>query len=90
MALNGASHNIPGEKTGPVTDPPPPLSSEAKVAIHDSSSGDPIRQNEGGKDTSAAPVAPQPPTVGAVDGNGEGNTMKSDNKHKEDSGKAEN
>ncbi|KAK3675677.1 hypothetical protein LTR78_004318 [Recurvomyces mirabilis] len=50
MALNAASHNITGEKTGPVSGQPPPLSDEAKSAILDSANGDPKGHNAPGKD----------------------------------------
>ncbi|KAI9698483.1 MAG: Valine--tRNA ligase, mitochondrial [Candelina mexicana] len=50
MALNAASHNPMGEKTGPVTGAPPPLSDEVKNAIGGSATSDPIGQHEGGHD----------------------------------------
>ncbi|KAF2146525.1 uncharacterized protein K452DRAFT_294091 [Aplosporella prunicola CBS 121167] len=56
MALNHASHNIPGEKTGPATGPPPPVSSEAASAIVDASQKDAMGQHAPGQDE-AKPVA---------------------------------
>jgi valyl-tRNA synthetase len=50
MALNAASHNIPGEKTGPVTAAPPSLSAEAKGDILESASSDATGQSAPGKD----------------------------------------
>jgi len=40
MALNAASHNITGEKTGPVTGQPPPPSNDTKAAIMAAANGD--------------------------------------------------
>lgn len=50
MALNAASHNIPGEKTGPVSGQPPSLSSDAKDAILGASQQDATGQHAPGKD----------------------------------------
>ncbi|KAI4105861.1 MAG: hypothetical protein L6R37_002507 [Teloschistes peruensis] len=50
MALNAASHNSAGVKTGPVTEQPPQVSSEAVSDLLKSSEGDPMGQHQGGKD----------------------------------------
>ena len=50
MALNAASHNPPGIKTGPVTGPPPAASTETTAALLDAAKNDPIGQHEGGQD----------------------------------------
>ncbi|GAB7363834.1 hypothetical protein MBLNU230_g4399t1 [Neophaeotheca triangularis] len=50
MALNAASHNIPGEKTGPATGQPPPPSDDTKAALLDSAKGDAEGHNAPGKD----------------------------------------
>ncbi|KAL2357681.1 valyl-tRNA synthetase-like protein [Cryomyces antarcticus] len=50
MALNAASHNTPGEKTGPVTGPPPSLSNETTSALLGASEQDPTGQHAPGKD----------------------------------------
>ncbi len=50
MALNAASHNPPGLKTGPVSGQPPSASSEATAAILDAAKTDPMGQHEGGQD----------------------------------------
>ena len=50
MALNAASHNPPGLKTGPASGQPPPVSSDTTSALRDASKSDAIGQHEGGKD----------------------------------------
>ncbi len=50
MALNAASHNPTGEKTGPVTGQPPPLSSETQSAILQAANGDIKGHNAPGQD----------------------------------------
>lgn len=50
MALNAASHNIPGEQTGPVTGPPPALDDKAKSAVLSASEKDPTGQHVPGRD----------------------------------------
>ncbi|KAI7692351.1 valyl-tRNA synthetase-like protein, partial [Hortaea werneckii] len=50
MALNAASHNAAGEKTGPVSGQPPQPSDETKSAILDSSNQDPKGVNAPGQD----------------------------------------
>lgn len=50
MALNAASHNAPGVKTGPATGAPPSVSAEASTAILKASQVDPTGHHEGGKD----------------------------------------
>lgn len=50
MALNAASHNPAGEKTGPISGQPPPASSETTAALFGASKNDPMGQHEGGKD----------------------------------------
>ncbi|KAF1986264.1 valyl-tRNA synthetase-like protein [Aulographum hederae CBS 113979] len=50
MALNAASHNIPGEQTGPVTGQPPSLSDEASSSLIQASEKDPMGQQAPGKD----------------------------------------
>lgn len=60
MALNAASHNIPGEKTGPVTGHPPPVDEDSKSAILGASKSESIGQNAPGRDggdTDAEPKA---------------------------------
>lgn len=50
MALNGASHNIPGEKQGPVTGPPPALDEDIKSAVLEGATGDATGQSAPGRD----------------------------------------
>ncbi|KAK4890586.1 hypothetical protein LTR27_010748 [Elasticomyces elasticus] len=50
MAVNGASHNIPGLTTGPQTGPPPALSDDAKAAILGAAESDPKGTNVPGQD----------------------------------------
>lgn len=50
MALNAASHNPAGEKTGPISGQPPPASSETTAALLGASKDDPMGQHEGGRD----------------------------------------
>lgn len=50
MALNAASHNITGEKTGPVSGQPPPLSNDTKAAILEAADGDIKGHNAPGQD----------------------------------------
>lgn len=50
MALNAASHNIPGEKTGPVSGQPPPVSQDTKAAVADAANSDATGANAPGKD----------------------------------------
>lgn len=50
MALNAASHNAPGVKTGPASGPPPSASAETTAALLQASKDDPTGHNEGGKD----------------------------------------
>ncbi|MCJ1453215.1 valine--tRNA ligase [Mycoblastus sanguinarius] len=48
MALNAASHNPTGEKTGPVSGHPPSLSSETTSALLGASQDDPVGQQGSG------------------------------------------
>ena len=50
MALNAASHNATGEKTGPVSGQPPPPSNETKDALLAAANGDVKGHNAPGKD----------------------------------------
>ena len=50
MALNAASHNPTGEKTGPVSGQPPPVSEEAKGAVLEASNHDATGQSAPGRD----------------------------------------
>ena len=50
MALNHASHNPTGEKTGPATGPPPPPSEDTKSAIMEAANGDLKGHSAPGKD----------------------------------------
>ena len=50
MALNAASHNPPGLKTGPVSGQPPSASAETTAALLGASKVDPLGQHDGGKD----------------------------------------
>ena len=50
MALNAASHNPPGLKTGPATGQPPSASSETTAALLGAAKADPMGQHEGGQD----------------------------------------
>ena len=50
MALNAASHNPPGIKTGPVSGQPPSASPETTAALLGASKGDPMGQHERGQD----------------------------------------
>ncbi|KAF2417220.1 valyl-tRNA synthetase-like protein [Tothia fuscella] len=50
MAYNAASHNIPGERTGPISGQPPPASDETKAALLDASKQDPAGQSAPGQD----------------------------------------
>lgn len=50
MALNAASHNPTGTKTGPVSGQPPPPSDDVKSAILAAAEGDPKGENAAGQD----------------------------------------
>lgn len=50
MALNGASHNIPGEPTGPTTGAPPPPSADTKAAVAGATAQDTVGQSAPGQD----------------------------------------
>ncbi|KAF2869575.1 valyl-tRNA synthetase [Massariosphaeria phaeospora] len=50
MALNGASHNITGDRTGPTSGPPPPLGADSKKDILDAAGSEATGQHTGGKD----------------------------------------
>ncbi|KAF2459781.1 valyl-tRNA synthetase-like protein [Lineolata rhizophorae] len=50
MALNAASHNVAGEKTGPVSGQPPSLAEDSKSAILGASESDPTGQHAPGRD----------------------------------------
>ncbi|KAI9662360.1 MAG: valine--tRNA ligase [Bathelium mastoideum] len=50
MALNAASHNIPGENTGPATGQPPSVSKETAETLVNASQQDPIGQQAPGRD----------------------------------------
>ncbi|KAK3054361.1 hypothetical protein LTR09_004629 [Extremus antarcticus] len=50
MALNAASHNVTGDKTGPVSGQPPPPSDDTKSAILEAANGDLKGHNAPGKD----------------------------------------
>ena len=50
MALNAASHNTPGIKTGPTSGQPPPASEDTVAAIADASKGDLMGQHDAGQD----------------------------------------
>lgn len=50
MALNAASHNTPGVKTGPVSGQPPPVSEEAQEQILQASETNGIGQSTPGRD----------------------------------------
>ena len=50
MALNAASHNVTGDRTGPVTGPPPPVSKDSKADILDGASADATGQSAPGRD----------------------------------------
>nr|POE49579.1 valine--trna ligase, mitochondrial [Quercus suber]POF20073.1 valine--trna ligase, mitochondrial [Quercus suber] len=50
MALNAASHNPTGEKTGPVTGQPPPLSQDVKSDVLEAAGSDIKGQSMPGKD----------------------------------------
>ncbi|KAL9020566.1 MAG: hypothetical protein Q9185_002152 [Variospora sp. 1 TL-2023] len=50
MALNAASHNAAGAKTGPVTEQPPQASSDTVSDLLGASKNDPMGQHQGGKD----------------------------------------
>ena len=50
MALNAASHNAAGIKTGPISGQPPPVPDETAAAITDASKADTIGHHEGGRD----------------------------------------
>lgn len=50
MALNAASHNVPGVKTGPVSGQPPPVSDEAQDQILKASETNGIGQSAPGRD----------------------------------------
>ena len=59
MAVNAASHNTPGEKTGPATGPPPPASQETKSAILNAANGEPTGQSAPGRDSVAMQAGEQ-------------------------------
>ena len=50
MALNAASHNTPGEKTGPLSGQPPSTSSETTAALLGAAKEDAMGQHQGGHD----------------------------------------
>ncbi|KAL2050731.1 hypothetical protein ABVK25_008969 [Lepraria finkii] len=50
MALNAASHNPAGEKTGPISGQPPSASQETTAALLGASKDDPMGQHECGQD----------------------------------------
>jgi valyl-tRNA synthetase len=50
MALNGASHNVPGEKTTPITAAPPSVGEDSKKDILAAAQSDPMKQSAPGKD----------------------------------------
>ncbi|KAK5112485.1 hypothetical protein LTR62_004242 [Meristemomyces frigidus] len=50
MALNAASHNITGEKTGPISGQPPPLADDVESAILEAANGDVKGHNVPGQD----------------------------------------
>ncbi|KAK5124217.1 hypothetical protein LTR85_001920 [Meristemomyces frigidus] len=50
MALNAASHNPTGTKTGPVSGQPPPPSDDVKNALLAAAEGDPKGENAAGQD----------------------------------------
>ncbi|OCK77520.1 valyl-tRNA synthetase-like protein [Lepidopterella palustris CBS 459.81] len=50
MALNSASHNTPGKKTGPVTGQPPSLSDETKAELLSAANSDATGQSAPGRD----------------------------------------
>ncbi|KAL8842527.1 MAG: hypothetical protein Q9170_000481 [Blastenia crenularia] len=50
MALNAASHNSAGVKTGPITEQPPQASSDAVSDLLGASKDDPMGQHQGGAD----------------------------------------
>jgi len=50
MALNHASHNPTGEKTGPATGQPPPVSADTQQAIVGAAQADPTGQSAPGRD----------------------------------------
>ncbi|KAF2468062.1 uncharacterized protein BDR25DRAFT_290612 [Lindgomyces ingoldianus] len=50
MALNAASHNIPGEKTGPVTAAPPSVGDDSKKDILENASAETTGQSAPGRD----------------------------------------
>jgi valyl-tRNA synthetase len=49
MALNGASHNIPGEKQGPVTAPPPTVARDIKKDILEAADSEATGQSTAGR-----------------------------------------
>ena len=50
MALNAASHNSPGLKTGPISGVPPQASSDTVKALLGAQENDPLGQHTGGQD----------------------------------------
>ena len=50
MALNAASHNVTGEKTGPVTTAPPSLGEDSKKDILESAGAEATGQSAPSKD----------------------------------------
>lgn len=50
MALNAASHNATGEKTGPISGQPPSVSSESAAELLGAAKEDPMGQHQGGHD----------------------------------------
>ena len=50
MALNGASHNVTGEPTGPVTGPPPPVDENSQKDLLAGAQADATGQSAPGKD----------------------------------------
>ena len=51
MAVNAASHNAAGQKTGPATGPPPPASDETKSAVLGAANDEPTGQSAPRRDS---------------------------------------
>lgn len=59
MAVNAASHNAPGQKTGPATGPPPAPPEDTKAAVLNAANSEPTGQAVPGRDSIATHAGDQ-------------------------------
>lgn len=72
MALNAASHNVAGEKTGPVTVAPPSVSDESKKELLEAASTDGTGQSAPGRENEKGVEKKEKDSQGAREGAQEG------------------